>query len=162
DPYLLNFDTTPNSFNLTVQVTDDQGASATATFTVNLTNVTETDLQVNSAWSGPSFVDGTTVTGTDSMSHTIGIDAFGSIQAAIAQADASGTTIHVAAGTYSDPFTLSKFVTLDTVGAVTVTGAISGNDGLAKAGTGTLTLTQVDSYTGGTNVKAGTLLVSAD
>ena len=96
------------------------------------------------------------------MSHIIGIDAFSSIAAAIDQADVSGTTIHIAGGTYSDPLTLSKSVTLETNGPVSITGAIGGNDGLVKTGTGPLVLTQSDSYSGGTNVNAGTLMVSND
>ena len=158
DPYVLNFELTP-TFSLTVQVTDDQGAQASAAFTVNLTDVAEPILQVSSAFTGP---DGTSVMGTDSNPYTIGIDAFPTIAAAIDQADATGTTIHIAAGTYSDPLSLSKHVTLATDGAVTIAGAISGSDGLVKTGTGPLVLMQTDTYSGGTTVMMGTLMVSSD
>ena len=161
DPYLLNFESTP-TFNLTVTVTDDQNATASAAVTVNLTNVAEPNLQVNGTWTGPSFADGTTVVGSDGMNHIVGIDAFPTIAAAIDQADVSGTTIHIAAGTYTDALSLSKFVTLDTTGPVTISGAISGNDGLVKTGSSILVLTQTDTYSGGTSVKAGTLEVSSD
>ncbi|WP_201492969.1 autotransporter-associated beta strand repeat-containing protein, partial [Rubrivivax sp. A210] len=47
----------------------------------------------------------------------------------------------------------------DTPSATTITSAISGNGGLTKSGTGTLTLSGDNSYSGGTGVTAGTLIV---
>ena len=44
--------------------------------------------------------------------------------------------------------------------STTFSGAISGSGGLTKIGTGALTLTGVSSYTGPTNVNAGTLVVN--
>ena len=52
--------------------------------------------------------------------------------------------------------------TLDTDGnAVTLSGAISGSGSLTKIGDGTLSLTGADTYSGGTDVEAGTLKLGA-
>jgi len=48
----------------------------------------------------------------------------------------------------------------NTTANTTVSGAIGGNGGLWKNGTGTLTLTGVNTYTGNTNVEAGKLVVN--
>ena len=50
--------------------------------------------------------------------------------------------------------------TIDSGVAVTLSGAIGGNDGLTKTGTGTLTLSGTSTYAGPTTVSAGTLLVT--
>ena len=53
--------------------------------------------------------------------------------------------------------------TVDTNGnAGTLTGPISGSGELTKAGSGTLTLSHVNSYSGGTEIDAGTLEISSD
>nr|WP_310795386.1 autotransporter-associated beta strand repeat-containing protein [Brucella sp. 1315] len=53
--------------------------------------------------------------------------------------------------------------TLDTDGHdVAMSGVISGAGGLMKSGTGTVTLSGANSYTGGTKVSAGTLVVAND
>ena len=48
-------------------------------------------------------------------------------------------------------------LTLDGAGSITVTGVISGTGGLVKSGAGTATLSNADTFTGGTTVSAGTL-----
>ncbi len=45
-------------------------------------------------------------------------------------------------------------------GTFTISGALSGTGGLTKSGSGTLALTAVNSYTGSTNVQAGTLRIT--
>src|SRR5262249_2127786 len=47
-------------------------------------------------------------------------------------------------------------------GSLTLSGAISGSNSLTKKGTGTLTLSASNSYTGGTTIAAGTLVVTQD
>ncbi len=46
--------------------------------------------------------------------------------------------------------------------ALTISGAISGNGGLTKSGSGTLRLSSTNSYTGGTTVSGGTLRTAAN
>jgi autotransporter-associated beta strand protein len=54
-----------------------------------------------------------------------------------------------------------KTATFDSNGnTFTINGIINGSGGIAKVGTGTLTLTGPNSYSGGTTVTAGTLLVT--
>ena len=66
--------------------------------------------------------------------------------------------------TCSLPMTLTGVggnANIDTAGyAVTLSGALSGAGGLNKIGSGTLTLSGLNSYSGGTNVAAGTLSIS--
>ena len=52
-------------------------------------------------------------------------------------------------------------VTVTNSGASSIAGAISGSGGLTKAGAGTLTLSGTSSYTGATNVNAGTLKIDS-
>ena len=53
-------------------------------------------------------------------------------------------------------------MTLDTSSyAVTVATSLNGGGGLTKTGSGTLTLSQSNGYTGGTTVSQGTLVLSA-
>ena len=57
---------------------------------------------------------------------------------------------------------LNGSVTFDTAAnAITLSGALSGNGGLAKLGTGTLTLSGTNTYGGATTVGNGTLAVTA-
>ena len=78
----------------------------------------------------------------------------------------SGGTLRFTSGSL---FTTSRSVTLgngggtlDTAGTadITVASSISGAGGLTKMGTGTLTLSAVNSYAGGTDVEQGTLRTS--
>ena len=78
----------------------------------------------------------------------------------IFNSDDQVTTPITASGTYP---TLTGDLTIQvggsnaTVGAVTLSGAISGSGGLIKTSTGTLNLGSANGYTGGTTVSAGTL-----
>ena len=72
-----------------------------------------------------------------------------------------GTLSVTGAGTIDNAFdTGVNGATIDTGAAVTLSGAIGGNDGLTKTGTGTLTLSGTSTYAGPTTVSAGTLLVA--
>ncbi len=67
--------------------------------------------------------------------------------------------------TYDDSstFTTTAGGTVDTNGYdVTFSGEVSGVGGLTKSGTGTLTLSSTNTYTGATTVNAGTLAVTGD
>lgn len=61
----------------------------------------------------------------------------------------------------ANPITVDSGVTLSTLAdasiSATQTGLISGGGGIAKSGTGTLTLLAANTYTGGTTITAGTL-----
>jgi autotransporter-associated beta strand protein len=57
---------------------------------------------------------------------------------------------------------LNGSVTFDTAGnTITLSGALSGNGGLAKIGSGTLNLSGADTYTGDTTINAGSLELDA-
>src|SRR5215472_15215176 len=78
---------------------------------------------------------------------------------------ASGTTLQAAANGLSlaNAMTLNGTSTVDTqANALTLFGTISGSGGLAKIGSGTLTLSGADSYAGGTALNAGTLAVGSN
>jgi autotransporter-associated beta strand protein len=73
---------------------------------------------------------------------------------------ASGTTLQAAANGLSlaNAMTLNGTNTVDTqANALTLSGNIGGSGGLTKIGAGTLTLSGPSTYTGATNVNAGTL-----
>ncbi|HEU4684448.1 MAG TPA: filamentous hemagglutinin N-terminal domain-containing protein, partial [Nitrospira sp.] len=55
----------------------------------------------------------------------------------------------------------SGSLSVNNAGAMTISGAVSGTGGLSKAGAGTLTLSGANTYTGPTNINAGTLQLGA-
>jgi len=68
---------------------------------------------------------------------------------------AAGGALGASSGTVTD----NSVLVFDLSGSVTFSGAISGSGSLAQAGNGLLTLTNSNTYTGGTTVSAGTLQV---
>jgi autotransporter-associated beta strand protein len=62
------------------------------------------------------------------------------------------------ADTISAPITLNSTLEVTTNGSLTLTGAVSGAQGITKSGASTLTLSGTNSYTGGTTVSAGSLV----
>jgi autotransporter-associated beta strand protein len=84
---------------------------------------------------------------------------------------AAGGGLSLAGGTlqYLSSFTTSRAVSLDTGGGTfdtdgnnaTLAGFISGSGGLTKVGAGTLTLSDTNSYSGGTSLNRGTLDLAA-
>ncbi|HUJ12239.1 MAG TPA: autotransporter-associated beta strand repeat-containing protein [Thermoanaerobaculia bacterium] len=83
--------------------------------------------------------------------------------------DAAGTTTIGGGGvtttgaqTFHDPTSMTANTTFGSSGAITFPGTLAGPTfAVTKAGTGTMTLTTTNSFTGGTNVDAGTVLVNA-
>ncbi|MDH5265832.1 MAG: IPTL-CTERM sorting domain-containing protein, partial [Betaproteobacteria bacterium] len=71
------------------------------------------------------------------------------------QLNASGGAHSIA-----NPLTLSAALAVSNAANLTLSGAIGGAAGLAKSGAGRLTLSGTSTFTGGTTVNAGTLLVN--
>jgi len=73
----------------------------------------------------------------------------------------NGGSIVASGGTITDAVTLTGTGgVFDITGSTTASGAIGGTGGLWKNGTGTLTLTGINTYTGDTNVAKGMLVVN--
>ncbi len=87
--------------------TDYTTASATAT--INVLPANPTIDYVSSSYAGDP--PGTVVTWTDGSTHTVGFDAFGTIQAGINAVAANGT-VNVASGTYTEQLTIDQSLSL--------------------------------------------------
>jgi fibronectin-binding autotransporter adhesin len=112
-----------------------------------------------------------TLTGTNTYSGTTTLSA-GTVNANSSAAIGNGSATNTlafsggtlqAGGTITSPSTRAVSVasgsaTIDTNGnTVSIAGVISGSNGLSKNGSGTLTLTGTNTYSGSTNISAGTL-----
>ena len=82
------------------------GTSTAATFQVL---AAATSVYVNASYASDPL--GTVVTWTDGSTHTVGYDAFGTIQAGV-NAVAYRGTVNIAAGTYTEHITITQSVTL--------------------------------------------------
>ena len=91
------------------------GTSTAATFQVL---AVPTTVYVNAAYAADPF--GTVVTWTDGSKHTVGYDAFGTVQAGVT-AVASGGTVNIAAGTYIESVRIAQSLTLAGAGAAVTT-----------------------------------------
>jgi autotransporter-associated beta strand protein len=117
-----------------------------------------------------------TLSGASTYSGATAVNA-GTLRAGATNAFASGSAFTVASGATLDLNGFNQTIgSLAGAGAVTLgsatltagndntsttfSGPISGTGGLVKEGTGALTLTGVSSYTGPTNINAGTLVVN--
>ncbi|MCY2926370.1 MAG: autotransporter-associated beta strand repeat-containing protein [Planctomycetota bacterium] len=104
---------------------------------------------------------GFTVTG-NSLALDAGIRSTGDNAWAVPSTLSAGQAFASRSGTLSLTSTVDNNgydLTLTGRGDLAASGAISGAGGLIKTGTGTATFTAANSYTGGTTVKAGTLLL---
>ena len=72
------------------------------------------------------------------------------------------TTGYTLAGSASDSLAVSGSITVDDAVSSTISGKITGTNGLTKAGNGTLALTGTNDYTGTTNISAGRLVIGSD
>ena len=107
-----------------------------------------------------SYTGGTTISaGTVSLAGTGNLASTGNLQVASgATFNLAGATQTVADLTGAGTITLgSGALTAGTANSTSFTGPISGTGSLTKQGTGTLTLTAANSYSGGTVVNGGTL-----
>ena len=136
----------------TVFQTYGTGITATLTGTITETNapqpLTFGSIATNNAANSGTFVlanAGNTWTGTTTIAGGAGY-----------ATTLQGTTATISGGAIVDNGVL--YYNQTTAGSVNV--AISGSGLLVKDGTGTVTLTQHDSYSGGTNVLAGTLVAA--
>ncbi len=107
---------TEGSFSITVvNPTPGGGTSNAATFHVI---AVPTSVYVDGSYA--SDATGTVVTWTDGSKHTVGFDAFGTVQAGVS-AVAPGGTVSIAAGTYTELVTISQSLTLAGAGAAVTT-----------------------------------------
>ncbi|NBX65852.1 MAG: hypothetical protein EBQ96_02535 [Proteobacteria bacterium] len=107
-----------------------------------------------------TYTGGTTISG----GARVNIDAESGLGNASGDLVLSGGTIG-----YNFAFSTSRATTLgpsngtiDNVAATTMSGIISGSGNLTKIGGGALTLSGTNTYTGATNINAGTISVAAD
>ena len=90
-------------------------STATATATINVLPASPTIDYVSASYAGD--LPGTLVTWTDGSTHTVGFDAFGTIQAGINAVAANGT-VNVASGTYTEQLTIDQSLSLVGAGGV--------------------------------------------
>jgi fibronectin-binding autotransporter adhesin len=101
---------------------------------------------------------------TTLMAGTLNIGSDAALGSTTAALNFSGAAILQAAGTLTSPRNVSlasgAIATVDDQGnAVSLSGQITGSGGLAKLGSGTLTLPRGNSYSGGTTINGGTVNV---
>ena len=107
---------TKGSFPVTVvNPAPGGGTSTAATFQVL---AAPSIVYVNATYASDPL--GTAVTWTDGSTHTVGYDAFGTVQAGVT-AVASGGTVHIAAGTYTEAVSITQSLTLAGAGAAVTT-----------------------------------------
>jgi predicted outer membrane repeat protein len=90
------------------------GTSTAATFQVL---AAPSVVFVNTTYAGDPLGKVVTIGGS---THTVGYDAFGTVQAGVT-AVASGGTVHIAAGTYTEQVTITQSLTLEGAGAAATT-----------------------------------------
>ena len=107
---------TKGSFPITVvNPTPGGGTSRAVMFQVL---VAPSVVYVNATYASDPL--GTAVTETDASTHFVGYDAFSTVQAGVT-AVASGGTVDIAAGTYTEQVTISQSLTLNGAGAAVTT-----------------------------------------
>lgn len=152
--------TLPSSISAQVLVWDPDGATVGTSVSGNWDTTTlnwtaTTDSGANTVWVQSSVANfGVAANYTVTLTEPI----------TIAGVTLSGTAgILTIAGTQANNLTLGNSLIFDT-GARTsvVTAPITGNFDLTKAGTGNLTLSAVNTYSGGTSLTAGTVTLGVD
>ena len=129
-------------------------AGAAVAITIGNNNASTTCAGVLSA-AGSLLKNGTgtlTLSGTNTYSGATTVSA-GTL--------ALGGSGQLGGGTYAAVITNSGTLNYNSSAAQTLSGIISGAGALVESGPGTLTLSGVETYTGATTVKAGTLLVNS-
>ncbi|MDF1754813.1 MAG: autotransporter-associated beta strand repeat-containing protein [Verrucomicrobiales bacterium] len=145
-----------SSGGLTLQVTD-HGTS----FSVSAVPVV---VYVDDSWSAssPGDIISDSDLGTNGEETAVyNVNAFGTIEAALAAVENGGTII-VNSGTYAADFVLNKDITFEITGADTaqtaeISGIISGTGALTKTGEGTLILSGANTYEGQSTIAEGVL-----
>ncbi|ENR80959.1 autotransporter-associated beta strand [Brucella abortus 67/93] len=138
------------------------GNTISGTGSVSVLGGTVTFSVANSYTGGTTLAGGTTIVTADANLGAVGTNVALNNGATLrfgANLDATHSFTHAfQLGTVA-----SDVGTLDTDGHdVAMSGVISGAGGLMKSGTGTVTLSGVNTYTGGTTLTAGTLAAASD
>ena len=134
--------TVPVGWAVCATATDSAGD--TSEFSSDVVNNRPTSVYVASTYTGDAA--GAVVTWTDGSTHTIGSDAFGTIQSGI-NAVAPGGVVNVASGTYSGQLTINQSLSLLGSGALATTiqdSASASGDEIAIASGITVTIAGVN------------------
>lgn len=134
----------------------DNSAAIAATLAIGANSATATFAGVIQNSGGGALSLTKLGTGVQTLTGTNTYTGITTISAGTLQIGSGGTTGAIGAGNVINNGTL----TFNRSDAISISNVISGTGALVKAGTGTLTLSSLNTYTGATTVSGGTLLLT--